>query len=196
MGGGPGVERRRSLYELRRRLRQVGEACGEVRKPKCTQSAGGGITGGSEAERPENVRVHTYTQTRPLSLTTYGVGYSCYDCFSASAALGLRTPCTRRTAPSTGLLATSFGGLHHYQGPNLLFFSNFSLCLRNFPVRCSRNQPHFWERTASVCIKHLCSVFARPPTLFLMHFLLGYFSFLSLSAPLCTIYLDSPEFIQ
>jgi len=27
-------------------------------------SAGGGITGGSEAEWPENVRAHTYTQTQ------------------------------------------------------------------------------------------------------------------------------------
>jgi hypothetical protein len=27
------------------------------------KGAGGGITGGSEAERPENVRAHTYTQT-------------------------------------------------------------------------------------------------------------------------------------
>jgi hypothetical protein len=29
------TEQRRSLYELRRRLRQVGEAYGEVRKPRC-----------------------------------------------------------------------------------------------------------------------------------------------------------------
>ena len=27
-----------------------------------SQGAGGGITGGAEAERPEKVRVHTYTQ--------------------------------------------------------------------------------------------------------------------------------------
>ncbi len=33
--GGPGVDRRRRLYELRLRLMQVGEACVGGRKPEC-----------------------------------------------------------------------------------------------------------------------------------------------------------------
>jgi hypothetical protein len=44
-----------------------------------------------------------------------------------------------------------------------LLFRVFLFCLRNFHVRCSRTQPHFWEYTASACIIHLCSVFARLP---------------------------------
>jgi hypothetical protein len=55
------VERRRSLNELGWRLLQVGMGWHKVNRE--SQSAGGGITGGSEAERPENVRAHTYTQT-------------------------------------------------------------------------------------------------------------------------------------
>jgi hypothetical protein len=39
----------------------------------------------------------------------------------------------------------------------------FPLLIRSFHVRCSRTHPHSWERTSSVCIIHLCSVFARPP---------------------------------
>jgi hypothetical protein len=30
-------------------------------------------------------------------------------------------------------------------------------------VRCIRTHYHYWERTGSVCILHLYSVFARPP---------------------------------
>jgi len=33
-------------------------------------------------------------------------------------------------------------------------------------------------------------LFPRPPTLFLLHFLLAYFSFLFSRAPLCAIYLE------
>jgi hypothetical protein len=59
----------------------------------------------------------------------------------------------------------------------------FPLCIRAFYVRCSRTHPHFWERTASVCIIHLCYVFARLPHPF--QFFLHVF-FLRIS--LCSLY--------
>jgi hypothetical protein len=37
-----------------------------------------------------------------------------------AAAHGLRAKCIRRTESSGGLLATSFGGLQHFQGPHIL----------------------------------------------------------------------------
>jgi hypothetical protein len=51
---------------------------------------------------------------------------------------------------------------------------NFLFCIRDFHVRCSHTQTYSWERTGSVCIIHLCSVFAQPPTLFLSHLILAY----------------------
>jgi hypothetical protein len=81
--------------------------------------------------------------------------------------------------------ATSFQHLLHPSSwPTFLFFRDFLFCLRNFHVRCSRTQPHFWERTVSACIIHICSMFPPPPLL-LLQFLLAYFSFLFLCAPLC-----------
>jgi len=68
--------------------------------------------------------------------------------------------------PSRHLIrrATSFHRpLHPSSWPTFLFFRDFLFYIRNFHVRCSRARPHFWERTASACIIHLCSVFARPP---------------------------------
>ncbi len=61
---------------------------------------------------------------------------------------------------------------HHFQGPHLLLadgylLQDFSLLYSQlFSVcenSCSRTQPHFWERTASVCIIHICSVFGGGP---------------------------------
>ena len=95
--------------------------------------------------------------------------------------------------PSRHLIrrATSFHRpLHPSSWPTFLFFRDFLFCLHNFHVRCSRTQPHFWERTVSACIMHQCSVFARPPPFFLLHFLLAYFPFLFLFVPLCAIYLE------
>ena len=66
---------------------------------------------------------------------------------------------------------------------DLPLLRKFPLCIRVFYVRCSRTHPHFWEHTASVCIIHLCSVFARLPHPFLHSFFLR-FSFLFLCAPL------------
>jgi hypothetical protein len=68
---------------------------------------------------------------------------------------------------SAELLATSFGGLHPFTclstpWPTFLFFRDFLFCIRNFHVRCSRTQTHFWERTASACIIHL-RFFCPPP---------------------------------
>jgi hypothetical protein len=37
------------------------------------------------------------------------------------------------------------------------------ICIRDFQVRCFRAPYHYWERTGSVCIIHLCSVFVKPP---------------------------------
>jgi hypothetical protein len=73
---------------------------------------------------------------------------------------------------------------------DLPLLRKFPLCIRSLYFRCSRTHPHFWERTVSACIIHLCSVFARPPPFFLLHFLLAYFSFLFLCTPLCAIYLE------
>jgi hypothetical protein len=89
--------------------------------------------------------------------------------------------------PSKDSWPHAFGGPHHLKGfspsplegynikartsswPTFLFFRvDFLFCIRDFHVsnvRCFHTQPHYWERTASVCIIHLCSVFARPPTL-------------------------------
>jgi hypothetical protein len=67
---------------------------------------------------------YVFLRPRPVLLDT-----RCNSCLSLlagrrAAALGLRATCTRRAASSTGLLATSFGGLHHFKGsmPDLLFF--------------------------------------------------------------------------
>ena len=84
-----------------------------------------------------------------------------------AASHGLRATCIRRAASSGGFLATSFRGLQHFHGPHILYgrpcspakISSLYSCF--FYVRCSRTHPHFWERTSSVCIIHLCSVFAR-----------------------------------
>jgi hypothetical protein len=68
-------------------------------------------------------------------------------------------------------------------------------CIRDFHVRCSRTHPHSWERTVSVCIIHLCSVFARPPHPFLSHLANKrhhhhscVFLFLSYLHPMCTLF--------
>jgi hypothetical protein len=93
--------------------------------------------------------------------------------------------------------ATSFHRpLHPSSWPNFLFFRDFLFCLRNFHVRCSCTQPYFWECTASASIIHPCSVFARPPPFFLLHFLLGHFSFLFLCAPLCAIFLEGYQLVD
>jgi hypothetical protein len=65
---------------------------------------------------------------------------------------------------------------------------DFLLCTRYFLVRCSPHILIFWERTASVCIIHLCFVFTPPNNL------LSYcISFLriSLSLPLCVLFIGS-----
>jgi hypothetical protein len=86
----------------------------------------------------------------------------------------------RRTASSAGLLATSFGGHHHFKDlsthplTDLFLFwvmmmmslfvlaetkwESFLFCIRDFRVRCFCT-PYLWERTGSVCIIHLYSVF-------------------------------------
>jgi hypothetical protein len=86
----------------------------------------------------------------------------------------------RRAASSLGLLATSFGGLHHLTGLSthpltalFLPLCTFLFCIRDFHVRCSRVHPPSWELTASACIIQLCSLFARPPTLFLPYLILA-----------------------
>ena len=56
-----------------------------------------------------------------------------------------RDPCTRRTASSPS---------------GYIFCSVFVISTLHV---CSCTQPHSWERSASVCIIHLCSVFARLP---------------------------------
>jgi hypothetical protein len=82
--------------------------------------------------------------------------------------------------------ATTFPRPAHPLWPTFLsVLHKFPLCLRAFYVRCSRTHPHFWERTASVCIIHLCSVCARlPHQLFSLCVFLAYFSLLLLCAPL------------
>jgi hypothetical protein len=52
---------------------------------------------------------------------------------------------------SEGYILSPASQLILLAGP--LFFRDLLFCLRNFHVRCSRPHPHFWERTASVCIK-------------------------------------------
>jgi hypothetical protein len=83
-------------------------------------------------------------------------------------------------ASSAGLLATSFGGHHHFKDlsthplTDLFLFwvmmmmslfvlaetkwESFLFCIRDFRVRCFCT-PYLWERTGSVCIIHLYSVF-------------------------------------
>ncbi len=113
----------------------------------------------------------------------YGVGRECLKV--------LRT--LRRTFSENGarLQPTdsgkrAFGGLNHLEGflplpsedynistactssmTDIPLLRKFPFCIRVFfYVRCSRTHPHFWERTASVCIIHLCSVFAPPQPFF------------------------------
>jgi hypothetical protein len=129
-------------------------------------------------------RLHPATGFRRFSQLFYGslhrarflLDQRCDFCLRffagrCATAHGFRATCIRRAEPSGGLLATSFGGLHHFHGshilygrPSLLRLRQFPLCIRDFYVRCSRTQPHFWERTTCVCIIHLYSVlFSRPP---------------------------------
>jgi hypothetical protein len=125
-------------------------------------------------------RGHPRTQVRSQFLT-FLFDPRCDSCLRflagrCAAAPGFRATCIRRAESSGGLLATSFGGLHpftrlstHPLGLPFLFFRDFLFFLRTFHVRCSRTHPPFWERT-SACVIHLCSVFARPPPFFLLHF--------------------------
>jgi hypothetical protein len=118
-------------------------------------------------------------------------------------------PSQRAALPPSDSRTRAFGGLNPLEGflplpsegyhiskartssmADLPLLRKFPLCIRPFYFRCSRTHPHFWERTTSVCIIHLCSVFARPPTLFLLYSLLAYFSFLFSRAPLCSVYLQ------
>ncbi len=69
-----GEERRRSLYESRQRLRQVGEAYGEVRKPRCRRRYNWRFKGLETRECPSTY-LHTntkhtntkHTTTRPMA---------------------------------------------------------------------------------------------------------------------------------
>ena len=54
-------------------------------------------------------------------------------------------------------------GPMHSEDRIISFWVHFLFCIRDFYVTCSCTQPHSWERSASVFIIHLCSVFARLP---------------------------------
>jgi hypothetical protein len=63
----------------------------------------------------------TVFATRPFLLDQH-----CDSCLRflagrGAAAHGLRATCIRRAESSGGLLATSFGGLQHFQGPHILY---------------------------------------------------------------------------
>ena len=71
-----------------------------------------------------------------------------------------------------------------------IFCYSLPLHIRDFHVRYSRTPPFYWERTVSVCIMTLYSVFVlcvfSPPLSFYSScILLAYFSSVSMHAPLC-----------
>jgi hypothetical protein len=112
-----------------------------------------------------------------------------------AAAQGLRATSIWRAASSDGLLATSFGGLQPYRGLHFLL-ADFSL-LQESSLLFSRFPCSMFSHTSSflgaynISMHHTCMFcVCRPPTLFLLHFLLVYFSFLFLCAPLCAIHLE------
>jgi hypothetical protein len=84
--------------------------------------------------------------------------------------------------PPTDSGPRAFRGLNHLEGflplpsegyniftartssmADLPLLRKFPLCNRDFYFRCSRTHPHSWERTTSVCVIHLYSVFLPPP---------------------------------
>jgi hypothetical protein len=105
-------------------------------------------------------------------------------------------PLTRR--------ATSYGGPHHLEvfspphsegyiiskaHPHILLVDLFFSWVIFYSVFAISTQSHSWERTGSVCIIHLYSVFARPPTLFLPHLVLAYSSLFShICTPMCYLF--------
>jgi hypothetical protein len=114
-----------------------------------------------------------------------------HPCLQAASFLPCTRPpdfvASRRSSTAAVLQTTdsglrAFGGLNHLEGflpllsegynvstartssmADLPLLRKFPLCIRAFYFRCSRTHPHFWERTASVCIIHLYSVFVCLP---------------------------------
>jgi hypothetical protein len=104
---------------------------------------------------------------------------------------------------SAELLATSFGGLHPFTGlsapilfADLSLLQGFSLLYSQFPCSMFSRATSFLG-AYSICMHHpsMFCVCTPPTLLFLLHFLLAYFSFLFLCAPLCAVYLEGYSFV-